>query len=139
MRSAVHLRPGDEGSPAYQQIARTIYTARANHTHIINAYIITVRNGSLVFLVDDLSGMDPDFARIGESYETTDLTIITRAFSSPAVSDTIYTDKWGSFLSGYAPVRGRNGTAVAVLGVDMSSDFVITFENFGIYRVFDYF
>ena len=34
----------------------------------------------------------------------------------------IYTDSWGTFISGYAPVRNRSGSIVGVLVVDVRPD-----------------
>ena len=56
--------------------------------------------------------------------------MITAALNGPRNSPDIYTSKWGSFLSGYAPVRDSNGTVVGVLGVDETSDFVVQYRIF---------
>jgi methyl-accepting chemotaxis protein len=46
------------------------------------------------------------------------------------VSDDIYTDEWGTFLSGYAPLKGSDGKTLAILGADMSAVKVIERQNF---------
>lgn len=45
-------------------------------------------------------------------------------------SKEFYTDQWGTFLSGYAPVKDSTGKVVGVLGVDMDSSTVIDRQNF---------
>ena len=63
------LQPGDEGSPLYLSFARTIYEARINNTHISNAYIMRVDNGTITYVIDDFyltHGLDSSVARIGD-------------------------------------------------------------------------
>jgi hypothetical protein len=52
----------------------------------------------------------------------------------PVYSPNIYTSRWGSYLSGYAPVKDSNGTVVGVLGVDETKDTVLSYET---YRFFN--
>jgi hypothetical protein len=61
-----------------------------------------------------------------------DRQIILFAQDIPGASREFYTDPRGTFLSGYAPVRDRNGRTVAVPGVDMTEDAVPAFENKGL-------
>ncbi|HBN08064.1 MAG TPA: hypothetical protein DD435_05260 [Cyanobacteria bacterium UBA8530] len=47
----------------------------------------------------------------------------------PSASKKLYTDEYGVWLSGYAPIRGKDGVARAVVGVDMSAKRVIEEES----------
>lgn len=83
-------------------------------------------DGQLILLVDS----ETDYNRngkidepreertvIGEPYEETPS--ITRAFAGEAfVEESEVTDRWGTWVSAYAPVRNPRGDVVAVLGVD---------------------
>lgn len=115
------IRPGDEGSPVYTKIATQLDEMRSMNDAIINTYIMRVdTEGEISFIVDDFWLQDPgQAAKIGEIYSTPDRMQIFGALSLPTASDTAYTDKWGTFISGYAPVRDANGNTVAVLGIDM--------------------
>jgi len=42
------------------------------------------------------------------------------AFLGPTVEEEFTTDRWGTVLSGYAPIRDAAGKAIAVVGVDVS-------------------
>ena len=53
-----------------------------------------------------------------------------RGFTEPAVDDDFYTDKWGTFLSAYAPIRDSSGTVVGLLGVDMKRDRVVARQEY---------
>jgi sensor histidine kinase regulating citrate/malate metabolism len=131
------LKPGDEGSPLYLSFAKTIYQARSNNTHISNAYIMRVDNGNISYVVDDFyitHCLDPSVARIGD-LTTEDKPVLLAALSSPQNSPDIYTSKWGSFLSGYAPIRDSNGTVVGILGVDETADFVNQYEYANVFNL----
>ena len=46
---------------------------------------------------------------------------IHEALTKPSASPTFYSDEFGSYMSGYAPIRDANGTTVAILGVDVTA------------------
>jgi signal transduction histidine kinase len=59
----------------------------------------------------------------GEDYDLSGIPAAIKAFDgSISVMDELYTDKWGSFLSGYAPIFDSSGKVVAVLGMDIQVD-----------------
>lgn len=39
----------------------------------------------------------------------------------PTTTKEVYTDKWGTFLTGYAPVKDRSGRVIAVVGADVKA------------------
>lgn len=57
----------------------------------------------------------------GEAYSDSGFPELAKAFSGPTADRRIKSDKWGVFLSGYAPIRDKEGDAVAVLGIDMTA------------------
>lgn len=117
------LKPGDEGSPVYLEVARQLATMRSANDEITNAYIMYVDDNQVItFVVDDFWLEDPGQAgRIGEVYPSPDREQIFRALSVPSASEGVYTDRWGTFISGYAPVRDNNGNTIAVLGIDVEA------------------
>ena len=124
------LAPGDEGSPLYLSFAKTIWLARSNNTHISAAYIMRADTGNITYVVVDsylTHGLDASVPPIGYPV-TEDKTVIMAALSGPRSSPEVYTSAWGSYLSGYAPVRDSNGTVVGILGVDETDDFVNQYE-----------
>lgn len=117
------LNPGDEGSPAYLRVAGQLAAMRSANDKITNAYIMYIDDNQVIsFVVDDFWLEDPgQAAQIGEIYQTPDRDQIFMALSVPAASENVYTDKWGTFISGYAPVRDENGNTIAVLGIDVEA------------------
>jgi nitrate/nitrite-specific signal transduction histidine kinase len=45
------------------------------------------------------------------------------------VEDSFYTDRWGTWLTAYAPVFGSDGKREAVLGIDMAVNDVLEYER----------
>jgi len=121
------LKPGDESTPQYKALVDHLNTMRSLNDRIVNAYIMKVGPGqNITFLADDLYFEDPaDSAKIGDTYVTPDKMQIFGALSLPTASPQVYTDKYGTFISGYAPIdtdiNGSDGNTVAVLGVDMAA------------------
>jgi hypothetical protein len=121
------LKPGDEISPQYIALLNNLRVMRSMDDRITNAYILHVSDDqTITFIADDLFIQDPQrSARIGDVYISPDKKEIFGALSLPMASQSPYTDKWGTFISGYAPiddpVNGSGGNTSAVLGVDMSA------------------
>ncbi|MCL6433168.1 MAG: sensor histidine kinase [Leptolyngbyaceae cyanobacterium HOT.MB2.61] len=48
-----------------------------------------------------------------------------------AIAETpdIYTDKWGTWLSAFAPLKDSSGKVVAILGVDIQADYVLKVQQ----------
>ena len=53
-----------------------------------------------------------------------------KGFSEPSVDEDFTSDKWGTFLSGYAPIRNSQGAIIGLIGIDMASDRVIEKQEF---------
>ncbi|MDD1718898.1 MAG: hypothetical protein LUQ25_02445 [Methanoregulaceae archaeon] len=121
------ISAGDEFSAKYIAVVKKLRTMRSMNDRVTNAYIVRVdSHQNITFVVDDLFLDDPaGSARIGEAYDSPDRMEIFGALSLPTASQNPYTDKWGTFMSGYAPVddsvSGSSGNTTAVLGVDMDA------------------
>jgi methyl-accepting chemotaxis protein len=84
----------------------------------------------LFFVIDDAYLETPDdVAAIGEEYTDYEKAIID-GFNAPTASSEFYTDKWGTFMSGYAPIRDEGGRTVALVGVDMKVEKVLAKQEF---------
>ena len=72
------------------------------------------------FLVD--AEEDPRLvSHVGDQYDVSNCPEIWKGIEGPAADTKPARDRWGWWLSGYAPIRNRHGKTVAVLGVDMSA------------------
>ena len=120
----VQFKPGDESTPAFTSLRDMFNAIRQADPSI--RYIYTMRqNGNAVeFVVDADYGIEPNAAVIGEIYPNISPELL-RGFSQPSAGTEFITDKWGTTLSGYAPIHDRNGNTVGIVGVDMESNRVI--------------
>jgi putative nucleotidyltransferase with HDIG domain len=57
----------------------------------------------------------------GDKYDASRFPEMLLAFSGSTADKKLTVDEWGVFLSGYAPIRDKNGKSVAILGIDMSA------------------
>ncbi len=58
----------------------------------------------------------------GELYDVTRYPAMAAGLQGPNADPTITIDEWGPLLSGYAPIRNREGNTIAILGIDMSGE-----------------
>lgn len=83
-------------------------------------YIYTlVQNGdnSTQFIID---ATEEEPTELGYEYDY--LPAMKKAFGGVASADEeMFSDEWGTFLSGYAPVKNSQGEVVAIVGVDIDA------------------
>ena len=108
--------------------------------------IYTIRKNSLgqnILIVDSETDYNHDNVyegdreqrtKIGEVYDK-ELPALEKVFSlhQPAFDDAIYTDKWGTFISGFYPIFDKKGNFDGVVGVDFDAEKLILevlFTNF---------
>jgi signal transduction histidine kinase len=58
----------------------------------------------------------------GEDYDVSEIPAVIKAYSVPTATDDLYTDKWGTFLSGFAPIKNAKNETIAVIGIDVQVD-----------------
>jgi PAS domain S-box-containing protein len=70
-------------------------------------------------------------AQIGEAYDVSDFPEMRRCFleGRPTADTDLTVDKWRVWLSGYAPLKDKNGRVVAVVGVDMNAETLAAMEG----------
>jgi signal transduction histidine kinase len=114
------IRPGDEQTQTFTALRDALH--RAEKSDPTFRYIYTMRlNGSTAeFVVDADYGIEPDAAAIGEPYLNASPALL-QGFSTPSADLQPGTDRWGTQISGYAPIRDSSGRAVGLVGVDEDS------------------
>jgi diguanylate cyclase (GGDEF)-like protein len=115
------LTPKDESTPAYKQIRKILQRAKAAYPDI--KYIYTIRPTSKPmtweFVVDPEE--DPNiWMHIGEDYDVSEFPELRAGLYGESFDHKITHDKWGDWLSGYAPIRDHAGRPVGIVAVDMS-------------------
>jgi PAS domain S-box-containing protein len=117
--------------PLYQRLIRTQIRWLKLNPAIADIYTFRRRaDGAVIMLVDSETDYDHNGRYEGEREQRTApgevYTMITpaleRAFrGTPAFDDEIITDRWGTWVSAFAPLRDPAGKVEGVLGVDFDA------------------
>ena len=120
--------PEQMGDQAYRRASEPLLTLRRLVPEIFYAYGLRPTAEGLRFTVDTSyytknKGDTTPVARPGELYdEAPEAALQAARTGETTVSSSPYTDRWGTFLSGFAPFRDSQGRLVGVVGIDLSLD-----------------
>jgi PAS domain S-box-containing protein len=122
------FRPGEETTEKYQRAIEPLAKIQATNPKIKFIYTFTRKEGKIYFVLDatppgdhDHDGVE-DKSYIGDEYpEATHCMHQVIDTGAPQVGDW-GTDRWGTFLSGYVPLRDRTGRVIGALGVDITAE-----------------
>jgi len=131
LRDLQALKPGDDAKPPYKSMVDFVYGFRARTPDLANIYIMRMENGKVRFVLDDLSSSRPaDKAAIGEEYTGYSPQMMNAFKGDVTASNDYYTDKWGTFLSSFVPLKDKDGKVLFVVGIDMVVRKAIEKQNF---------
>ncbi|MCB1070502.1 MAG: hypothetical protein H7A43_00750 [Verrucomicrobia bacterium] len=108
--------PEDVAQPVYQESLDLLRRLRRSNPDVAFLYIMRLDKDVPIFVVD--SDETDAQALPGQVYEDMPPTM-KLGFFEPSVNDQLYQDEWGTFLSGYAPLR--NGAGRYLIGIDMDA------------------
>ena len=123
--------PAHEGNATYLQIRHTLQQMRDAGKDI--HFVYTMRKDPqerIVFVVD--AETDPkEIAHLDDVYDDASPLLKTNfaTLDRPIVEEDFYTDKWGTWLTGYAPFYGSHGRREGVLGMDIRAGEVLAHER----------
>ena len=108
--------PADKTSTLYQTNIARLRDLVDSNPDIAFIYVMRRDGSEIRFVLDS----DPDTpAEPGEAH-TTPAPALLEGFYRPSFDRELLTDKWGTFLSGYAPLSGSGSRYV--IGIDMRAD-----------------
>jgi adenylate cyclase len=112
----------DRDTPEYRELIELFQDIAADEPQFVSIYVLrpTDRADMLAFAADFVIPGRASPAAVGEEYDRRQAKSLDTAFERATVEDEFTTDRWGTVLSGYAPIRDASGTAIAVVGVDVS-------------------
>jgi signal transduction histidine kinase len=121
-----------EGNAAYMQIKRVLQRIKNNSPNIHYIYTWRFNNaGQLVFVVD--AETDPEeISHLGDIYKSESDSFLAQKLASlkgPMADDQFDIDKWGVWLSGYAPFYRSDGQREGIVGMDIAAADVIAKER----------
>lgn len=115
------LKDNSNKSKEYKEVLNSMIVFKAKKD-IKNFYIFIKKDDKNVQFLFDAS---PEPAEYMENYEIQKE--MSDAFEGNiAVSDKPYSDKWGTYVSGYAPIKSSSGQVIAIIGADED---ISTFQN----------
>ncbi|MDY0039005.1 MAG: diguanylate cyclase [Desulforhabdus sp.] len=107
----------DQNLPAYQHYLKLLRELRNTNPDVAYLYIMRKEGDRVEFVLDtDETAVQ---AMPGREY-TSVVPALLLGFSGPSVDDQIFVDEWGSFMSGYAPLKNSQG--MYLVGMDMRAD-----------------
>lgn len=108
---------GDVARPEYVEAVRQLRDYQGSNKDVAFIYVMRKEGDKVKFVLD--SDASADQALPGKEY-TENVPALRRGFDEIAADDQITHDEWGSFLSGYAPLKNGNGQYL--VGIDMRAD-----------------
>lgn len=128
--------PEDLNSANYKTVENILKSVMAGNPKIDDIYTLrpTVTPHVYSFVVSGKDSVDANHngtidddetkAMLGENYDATDQPYLEQGLHEPTYDRKITYDKWGAWISGYAPLRTPEGEVVGVLGVDYSASVI---------------
>ena len=121
--------PAQESSPEYEQAIAPLRKFSGLDSSIIYIYTCVLRSGEVRFVLDptvtgdrDNDGVD-DKSHIMQVYSSPSPEMLSALkYQTSAADSEPYSDEWGTFISGYAPIFDEKGEFVAIIGVDLAAD-----------------
>jgi signal transduction histidine kinase/ActR/RegA family two-component response regulator len=116
------------GSPEYRRAVEPLLRLRTAAPELFYAYTVVMRGEEVVFGLDTSyyiknAGDETSVAQTGETYEGAPEELREAWAKGRAIAcRETYTDKWGTFLSGFAPFADESGEVAGMVGVDLSLD-----------------
>ncbi len=112
----------DLGSPAYWE-ARRAFEAAAKASGWMSLYTVRKIGAAFRFGPENLALGDPLASRPGDVYQKPSPVLDSAWMSRKALSSGLYTDEFGSFVTGFAPVLDpRTGEVLLVVALDLPAD-----------------
>lgn len=111
----------DENTADYKQIKDYLSKVLKNND-VKYVYTLVLNGNKTKFGVDPTEGKD--HAALGSDYDLNDA--MKKAFAGTAAVSEIYSDEWGSFKTGYAPIYDSQNKVIGIVGVDASADSIKT-------------
>lgn len=116
-------QPEQKGNEAYEKLREPLFRLLQANENIAFIYTVVEREGKIYFILDSKiikPGEKDDTSGVMEEYSKATATM-KQALNEhrPLVEEEAYTDSWGTFLSGYAPIYNSKQEFLGVVGADI--------------------
>lgn len=117
--SALNGSEADLTKPAYEHLKNTLTDVRNVNSDIRFIYLIGQNeNGELFFYVDSEPAESEDYSPPGQIYDEASPEMYETLADGVNRTDGPTRDRWGVWVSGYAPIVNGRGEIIAILGMD---------------------
>ena len=112
----------------YQEMVDRLNSIMNINPEIADVYVLvsTSKPGIMKFVAN---GDIEEAIDCGEDFDVTPYPELMKAIEWASADHEPLADRWGLWLSGYAPIKTEDGTSVGVLGVDISAETVEQMKN----------
>ena len=126
---AIPLKAGCESSPDGLALIKKLRSIRAVDRDIFDTYImVTDPDPNHVRFVTN-ADRERTPVGCGERYDIHDEPEVRLGFQKARAELKGHTDRWGTWVSAFAPVKTRLGETVGVIGIDIAQQTVIQIRN----------
>lgn len=128
----------DLGTPAYETIKQFLTNMRSANSDARFLYVIGKQEaGDLFFYADSEPSESADYSPPGQVYYEATPAMHAVFENGERVTEGPDRDRWGLWISGYAPVLDEAGTVVALVGMDLPANRYLS--DIGAYSVLPFF
>ncbi|MDO9392057.1 MAG: PAS domain S-box protein [bacterium] len=113
----------DLNNPDYLRLKDQLTQIRQSDLHCRFVYLMAIRAGDIIFLVDSEPPGSPDYSPPGQTYSEASQMLKEIFASGQAAIEGPSHDRWGYWVSGFAPVnpsREQTGNLV-IMGLDLDA------------------
>ncbi|MET0093235.1 MAG: EAL domain-containing protein [Sedimenticola sp.] len=124
--------PEQEGNPTYLRLRGDLQKIRDTATGIRYVYtMVPGADGQIMFVLDAETNPE-EIAHLGDLYDDASELLKENfvTLDRPLVENDFYTDKWGTWLTGYAPFYTSDGKRAGVVGIDIEDRNIQARENY---------
>lgn len=123
--SRIKPKMESQNTALYKEIKNVLKKIRDSDPLIDSVYtMIKTNKESIWMFVVDSGDRKRNAAYCGERYDVSGMPEMRIAFDRASVDSEFTVDKWGTWLSGYAPIRNSRGEPAAIVGLDVSAESV---------------
>lgn len=109
----------DLTKPEYRTIKSNLARASALFKDTRFVYLMGYNGTKLYFKVDSESPQSEDYSPPGQIYTESSELQILNYINGISFAEGPYTDRWGTWISAYAPVKDTDGSTLAIVGIDV--------------------
>ncbi len=111
----------DIASQAYLDLKTALVRIRKANTDVRFVYVLGKREGDVFFYADSEDSSSNDYSAPGDVYHEVTQEVRDSFDTGIAFVEGPVSDRWGTWISGLAPLRDSNGAVAGIVGIDIAA------------------